>query len=256
MGISGGTYRLTENTYIDFPETPQSLYMTGYSESVNDVLKLVHEGGHLIHAKLMSEHRIIPSYASVSEFMFEAFVLLNELLVLDEFKNQNITIEGKRYYTKAFLDKLALEVFQSVEEGFFEEGLYERVANHTIKTSTDINNLYTGVKIKYGPFFLNEPFRNSEWIGKRLVFDDPLYNINYLQAMLLAIKFYTMSHEDPTGFALKYKALLQNGFDASASNSLERFVAIKVDNDALLESNLNLMKEKTTEFSKLNAFND
>jgi oligoendopeptidase F len=66
---------------------------------------------------------------------------------------------------------------------------------------------------KYDIFFPQEPERKSEWIQRRLFFEDPLYNINYLYAILVACKFYDIAHRDPQKFADNYNKLLRNGFN-------------------------------------------
>jgi oligoendopeptidase F len=104
---------------------------------------------------------------------------------------------------------------------------------------------------KYDIYFAGEPQRRSEWINKRLVFDDPLYNVNYLYAILVSCKLYAMVHQDPTGFTAKYTALLKNGFDAPANDLFKKFMGFNLDNEALLNSTLQLMQNKTNLLKEL-----
>ncbi|MFL9484802.1 M3 family metallopeptidase [Chitinophagaceae bacterium LWZ2-11] len=251
LEIGPGTNRVTENTSIGYPGVPVSLYMKSYNGALGDVLRLSHEGGHAIHQKLMSDGKIVPSYASGPEFLFEAYAMLNELLVLDELQKQAVTIQGKAYFTKQFLDKLSFEIFTSAQEGAFEQGLYDGVAKGKINTEKEVDSLYASIMKSYDSFFINEPERHSEWINKRLLFDDPLYNVNYLYAILVTCKLYEMLHDNPAAFAGKYNALLSNGFDAPAADLLKKFMGFGLDNQALLNGALQIMKDKTDALKQL-----
>lgn len=246
MEIAGGTgSRVNEYTSIGYAGVPVSLYMRTYNGTLSSLLTLSHEGGHAIHQKLMNSQLLIPAYASGPNFLFEAFAMLNELLVLDKLQAGAKDIQGKAYYTQQFLNILSLEIFTAAEEGLFEQKLYDGVANGKIETKEDIDSLYAAVMGDYDLFFPKEPERKSEWINKRLFFDDPIYYVNYLYAMLVACKLYDQLNEEPKKFTSRYLALLKNGFDAPATVLLEKFMGFKLDNNALLKSTLRLMQGKT-----------
>lgn len=247
LDIAAGPDRVNENTSVGYPGAPVTLYMKSYSGGVGEVLRLSHEGGHAIHMQLMSEAGIVPCYASGPGFLFEAYAMLNELLVLDELQQQATTAKAKAFYTKAFLDKLSLEIFTAAEEGSFEQGLYDGVAAGRIHDRRDVDSLYAGIMGHYDLFFQAEPERRSEWINKRLVFDDPLYNVNYLYAMLLTCRLYEQAHRDPADFGRRYAALLRNGFNAPADKLIRKFMGFGLDNQALLRSALELMQQRTIE---------
>lgn len=243
LDIADGPNRVTENTTVGYPGTPVSLYMKTYNGSLNDVLRLSHEGGHAIHQKFMDKLPV-RSYATGPSFMFEAFAMLNELLLLDELEAAAANNNDKAYYTRQFLNTLAHELFTSAEEGTFEQQLYDGVARQQIKDRKDVDSLYTGIMNRYDLFFPNEPERKSEWINKRLLFDDPLYNINYLYAMLVTCKLYQQLHHDPEKFKLQYANLLKGGFDDNAETLLMRTMGFKLDHQVLLTSALDLMTSK------------
>ncbi len=245
LEIADGPNRVTEFTGIGYFGVPIGLYMKSYDGGLKSTMTLAHEGGHAIHKQLMSNHAVVPSYSSGPNFLFEAYAMFNELLMMDELQKQATTTAGKAYFTKQFLDKLSLEVFTSAQEGVFEQGLYDGVSTDKINTRQDIDSLYAGIMNQYDIYFANEPQRRSEWINKRLVFDDPLYNVNYLYAILVSCKLYNMQHADPKGFAIKYTALLSNGFDAPAEDLLKKYMGFGLDNDALLNGTLQIMKDKT-----------
>ncbi|WP_162842670.1 M3 family metallopeptidase [Mucilaginibacter pineti] len=247
LDIAAGPNRITENTSVGYPGVPTTLYMKSYQGMLGDILRLSHEGGHAIHAQMMSEHLSVPSYSSGPGFLFEAYAMLNELLVLDALKKQAATTEAKAFYTKALLDKLSLEIFTAAEEGSFEQALYDGTAAGRVRDRKDVDSLYSGIMQQYDLFFTSEPERKSEWINKRLLFDDPLYNINYLYAMLLSCRLYQQAHDDPADFARRYGELLKNGFDASANDLIKKYMDFGLENESLLQSTIMLMQAQTDE---------
>ncbi|MCJ8209094.1 M3 family metallopeptidase [Mucilaginibacter sp. RS28] len=251
LDIAGGPNRVTEFTSVGFPGVPESLYMRSYNGTIREISRLAHEGGHATHEQLMSDHLSVPSYKNGPSFLFEAYAIFNELLLMDELEKRAPTPAGKAYFTKMFLDKLSLELFTSAEEGAFEQGLYEGVVAGTINDRRGVDSLYAGIMNKYDRYFASEPERRSEWINKRLLYDDPIYNVNYLYAMLVSCKLYTMAHEDQKNFARKYAALLKNGFDAPADALLQKFMDFKLNHTDLLNGALKLMKDKTLQLQKI-----
>lgn len=253
LEIAGGKNRLTENTSVGFPGVPVSLYMTGYNGETRSTLVLIHEGGHAIHQQLMTEGTTVPSYSAGPAFLNEAFAMFNELLLLDEWTKSNENVAAKAFYTQSFASYLATEIFTSAEEGAFEQAVYDGVANGTVYTWQDVDSVYGQVMKQYDYFFADEPIRHCEWINKRLLFDDPVYNITYLYAVLVACKLYDMVHVDPADFAVRYTALLKNGFDAPAATLLKKFMGFGLDREALLNAALDLMRKKTAALQSLYA---
>jgi oligoendopeptidase F len=251
LDITGGPNRVTEYTSRGYPGIPTTLYMKSFNGDIVSIKTLIHEGGHAVHRQLMSDNYIVPTYSSGPNFLFESFAMFNELLLFDELKNKSSTNSAKAFYTKQFTDKLAFELFTSAEEGSFEQGIYDGVSNGKIHNMYDIDSLYAGIMNKYDLFFKNEPERHGEWINKRLLYDDPIYNVNYLYAILVTCKLYELVHLDPQNFSIRYSALLRNGFDASADDLLKKFMGFSLDRKDLIEGALRLMKQKTSELNEL-----
>lgn len=253
MEIAGGPNRVNENTSVGFIGVPESLYMKNYNGTLGDVSRLIHEGGHAIHEQLMSDNQIVPTYKYGPGIMYEAYAMFNELLLLDALEKQEKTNAGKAFYTKQFLDKLSHEIFTSAEEGAFEQGLYDGVTSGSIKTREDVDKLYAGIMNKHDSYFSAEPMRKSEWISKRLMFDDPLYNVNYLYAILISCKLYQQQQAEPKAFAAKYTTLLKHGFDAPADDLLKKFMGFSLDSSSLLKDALGLMRDRTGKLEGLYA---
>lgn len=251
LDIASGPNRVNENTAVAYPGVPTTLYMRSYKGTLSDVLRLIHEGGHGIHGQLMSDRKIPTANASGPGFLNETYAMLNELLLLDELEKHAKTPAAEIYYTQQFLTLLTREIFASAEEGAFEQGLYDGVANGTIKERKDIDSLYVGTMKPYDLFFDAEPERKSEWMDKRLVFDDPLYNVNYLYAILVTCQLYQQAHDAPKKFALNYRSLLENGFPAPADVLLKKNMGINNDIQTMLSSTLDLFKSKKLKLEKL-----
>ena len=145
----------------------------------------------------------------------------------------------KIFYTKQFLTLLCIG-----RRGAFEQGLYDGVAVGKIKHREDIDSLYTATMKPYDLFFEAEPERKIEWLDKRLVFDDPLYNVNYLYAILVTCQLYQQAHIDPKKFAVNYRNLLENGYPAPANILLKKYMGINYDNRTLLSGTLDLFSAK------------
>ncbi|MBZ4189400.1 M3 family metallopeptidase [Niabella beijingensis] len=251
LEIGPGLNRVRDNTSVGYPQVPVSLYMRSYNGSLTALQILIHEGGHALHTLLKGNQLSVPAYSYGPNFLSEAYAMLNELLLLDYLQQQAPSIESKAFFAKQFLDKLAFEIFTSAQEGTFEQGLYEGVADGTITNSKDIDSLYSSIMIQYDSSFNYEPNRSIEWIQKRLVFYDPLYNVTYLYAMLVSCKLFTMLQADPDKTAIRYISMLKNGFDAPAETLLKQFMRFGLDKESLLNSAFQVMRNKSAELKKM-----
>lgn len=231
--------------------TPIGLFMQNFDGGFHNTSTLIHEGGHAIHRQLMSENKVIPSYFSGQNFISEAYAMLNELLLLDELEKRAKTRSEKAYFTRLFIDKLSHEIFTSAEEGAFEQGLYDGVSKGNINGLEDINSLYSGIMKQNDLFYANEPERKTEWIAKDLVYDDPLYNVNYLFAMLVTCKLYQLHISNPQNFAQNYTALLRSGFNQPVKELLKQHMGFDLNYNKLLNEALELMRNKITELKQL-----
>jgi len=244
LEIAGGNNRAGGGTSISYPQVPTSFYMKRFNGDLQSMLTMIHEGGHAIHRKLMGESLSVPTYASGPHFLFESFAIFNELLLFDRLIDSAKTIQAKSYYTKRLTDFLAHEIFTSAEEASFEHALNDNVATGKVSNGNDIDDIYSGIMNKYDVFFQQEPERHSEWIQRSLFFEDPLYNVNYLYAILVACKFYNIAHHNPQLFAKNYNALLRNGFDDSADHLLKKYMGFNLGHQDLLNGAIELMNKE------------
>jgi oligoendopeptidase F len=90
---------------------------------------------------------------------------------------------------------------------------------------------------------------SREWMRKRLLFDDPLYLVNYLYAAVVAVALYDRAHTD-LDFASKFEALLRSGFDAEPQAILAR-MGIRLDDPSLVKAAARLLQTRTDELQQL-----
>ncbi|MGB8683536.1 MAG: hypothetical protein WCD12_11695 [Candidatus Binatus sp.] len=141
-------------------------------------------------------------------------------------------------------------MFTSAEEGTLEQGLYDGVAAGTIRNADDIDKLNGEILTHYELFAPREPLLRLNWMGKRLLFRDPLYLVSYLYAGLVACKLYEMSEADPKEFAKRYAALLREGFDAPANDLIRKNMGFSLDGDSLLDGALKFVEAQTSQLQE------
>jgi oligoendopeptidase F len=76
------------------------------------------------------------------------------------------------------------------------------------------------------------------------MYEDPLYNVNYVYGGLLALKYYQLYSRDREAFVPRYIALLKNGFDAPPAALLKKFLDIDLFDSSLLTDDLNLLDHR------------
>jgi oligoendopeptidase F len=247
LDLAGGANRYRGGFSLGFPGVPAMLYVGGFDGGFAKISVVIHEGGHAVQRKLMGEAS--PYYANVPKSLAEAFALLNELLLIDRLEADASSPEERLFYQEKFLDKLAHEVFTSAEEGAFEQALYDGVAAGKVATADDLDRLNGDILVRYDIFAEREPALRANWMKKDLLYEDPLYLINYLYAALVACKLYDLAHADPADFPRRYLALLQEGYDAPADTLLRRTLGFGLDPAQLLDGALRLMRERTAKLA-------
>jgi oligoendopeptidase F len=78
---------------------------------------------------------------------------------------------------------------------------------------------------------------------KALVF----YDLNYVYASLLALDYYALYKQDPTGFPARYAALMEHGFDATPPELLKKYLGIDFEGRKLVADALRVLQGKMGE---------
>ena len=251
LDLSGGAHRANTGTSIDAYDAPTALYVTSYTGTLSNLGVIAHEGGHAIHRELMNVGDT-PVYQRIGPHdLSEGYAIFNEWLLLDHAADVAPTPAEHARALEALLSSVAIEIFISAEETTFERNLYASAAGHALLDRAEIDDIYRKSIAPYEYWPMEDVGTSRSWMRKSLLFQDPLYLVNYLYASLVAFGLYDRAHNDPA-FAGKYEALLQRGFDAEP-NVLLATVGIKLDDPALIKRAVAWFKAKTGELRALYA---
>jgi oligoendopeptidase F len=232
---------------VGFAGSTSGVYYGGYDGRTHAVRAVAHESGHAVHRQFMNEHQPIAAYNRGPSFMFESFAIFNELLFLDGMYRSAPNQRVRAYYLNYFLDDATFQVFGSAEETDLEASIYRGIDNGSIRTFADLEALSKNVFAKYDPRSVNDPATPLYWAADRLYFTDPLYDVNYLYAGLLALTYFQMYERDPQAFAPRYVALLKNGFNDSPAALLQRFLSIDLTDERGLVTNAASVIDRRTQ---------
>jgi oligoendopeptidase F len=217
---------------LGFTGVDSAVYYGSFSGSVDAVRALAHESGHAVHREFMSRAQPIAAYNRGPSFMFESFAIFNELLLLDHLYETAPDDRQRGYYLDDFLDDATFQVFGSAEETELESAIYRGAADGTIRTAADLNALALKVFAQYDPSASTDPATALYWARDRLFFTDALYDVNYLYAGLLALRYFSDYERDPATFSKRYVALLKNGFTDTPAALEARFLGIDLRDEA------------------------
>ncbi|MGH8213231.1 MAG: M3 family metallopeptidase [Rhodanobacteraceae bacterium] len=247
--------RVDDGFSVGGPGMQSALYVQTYQGYLGDSRRIIHEGGHAIHQQLMTDAGVSPFYLIESgpSWMSEAFAILNEFLLYDHFYRSSSEPAAKAYYLDALLNDMTFQVFGSAEEGTLEQSIYDGTAAGKIGTAADLDALTLATLDKFEPARANEPGRAHLWATKRLMYEDPLYLVNYLYAGLLATRMYEMALRDPADFRKRYLALLGGGFHAPPQQLLAEFFGHPVDWPQLVNADIGTIDARVGELERLYA---
>jgi oligoendopeptidase F len=232
---------------LGFKGTQSAVFVGGpFAGTPNDVRKLAHEAGHAIHRQFMNAGQPIPTYNSGPTFLFESFAIFNELLLWDYRRASATTPQARAYYLKQFLDDATFQIYGSAAETDLEAQIYAGTADRSLKTAADLNALTLRVFARYDPLQAAEPAVASYWARDELFFTDPLYDVSYLYAGLLALNYFERFETDRGGFAKAYVALLKNGFDDTPGALEHRFLHIDLNDERGLSATADRLIEQRT----------
>ena len=242
---------------VGFAGTESAVYYGGYDGSVNSARALAHESGHAVHRQFMNLNQPIAAYNRGPNFMFESFAILNELLFLDHLYRAAPNDEQRAFYLNLFLKDATFQVWGSAEETDLESAIYRGVEGGTLLNAADLNALTTKTFAAYDPTEAKAADAAFYWARDRLFFTDPLYDVNYLYAGLLALQYFADLQAHPETFPLRYVGLLKNGFNDTPAALEMKFLGIDLSNEAGLVANAaGLIGARTDLLAKLYSNGD
>ena len=249
LDLSGGAHRARTGTSIAVYDAPVALYFEGYDGSLKSLSTIAHEGGHAIHRELMNASGL-PLYERTGpHYLFEGFAIFNELLLLDHAAKIATTPAQQEYALERLLWKLSAELFMSAEETAFERSLYTEAGGHALLDQAHIDLIYRQSISPYESWPMSDVGTSRGWMRKSLLFEDPLYLVNYLYAAMVAVALFDRAASDPN-FAAKYEALLSRGFDAEPQTLLAS-MQIRLDDPEVVKAAAKLLQAKTEELQHL-----
>jgi len=237
--------RVNDAFSIEAPGVPTGLFLGQWKPTLKAASVVAHEGGHALHSQLMNEHGVSPFYNHGTSWMQEGVAILNEMLFYEYLYRHADSPAAKAYYLQAQLDEMTFEIFTSAEEAQLEAGIYDGVVAGKIHGASDMDKLTLEITRRFEIWPSVDPELSHAWIGKRLMFEDPLYLANYLYAGLWATKMFDMATRDPADFQKRYAALMAEGFDASPKVLLQHFFGRDLTPDQLVGDASGVVQRKT-----------
>jgi oligoendopeptidase F len=243
--------RVDDNFSIAAPGVPPGLFLGEWNSDLKGASVVAHEGGHALHSELMNAHGVSPFYNHGPSWMHESIAILNEMLFYEYLYKHAADAPTRAYYLQAQLDEMTFEIFTSAEEAQLEEGIYDGVIAGKIRKAADLDALTLATTSRFEIWPGIDPELKHAWIGKRLMFQDPLYLANYLYAGLLATKMFAMATSDPGDFQKRYEAMMASGFDAPPKELLKRFFGRELSLSDLVDADMDVIRDKTSALGRI-----
>ena len=223
---------------IGGPGSTSILFFGRYDGTFKDLSVIAHEGGHAAHRQLMNDNHVTPSYDHGPHFLFESFAEFNELVLADYMADHAAQPELQRYYREQWMDIKGLDALYGAQDALLEQAIYDGVAAGTVRNADDLDHLTVKIDSQFSQFPASTPELRNRWAMVSLMYEDPLYDVNYVYGGLLALKYYHLYTTRHDWFVPRYVALLKNGFDAPPAELLKRFLEIDLSGAGLLEDGL------------------
>ncbi len=223
------------------PGATPVLFYGRYDGTFKDLSVIAHEGGHATHRALMNANGVLPCYQHGPNFLFESFAEFNELLLADYMAEHASTPELRPYYRERWMNIKGLDAFYGAQDALLEQAIYDGVSAGTVRNADDVDRLTLKVDSQFSQFPSSAPELRVRWTMVSLMFEDPLYDVNYVYGGLLALKYFQLYSGRRDWFVPRYIALLKNGFDQTPGELLNRFLGINLSGPGLLNDNLELL---------------
>jgi oligoendopeptidase F len=246
--LPGGTSGRYQGGFaIGFPGSTSILFFGRYDGSFKGLSVIAHEGGHATHRSLMYAHDVTPLHADGPSFLFESFAVFNELMLADYMAEHSSDLHLQRYYREQWMSIKGLDAFYGAQDALLEQQIYDAVSAGSIRGADDLDKVTQSVDGQFSIFATSTPELRNRWVAVSLMYEDPLYDVNYVYGALLALKYYQLYGTNREDFVPRYIALLKNGFDAPPAALLKQFLNIDLTDPSLLTDDLNLLNKRLSE---------
>ena len=251
LDIVPGDNRLSAGGGVGFPGIPNVFYSNGYTGYYKDVSILAHEGGHVVHFQMMGNNHVKPAYGSGPSYFSESFSIFNELVLADYLYNHETDPARKLFYLEQFFEVKGMEIFHAAHDAALEQAIYDAVEQDSINGADDLDSLTFRIDSQYSIWTSKNPELKEQWMTNRLMYEDPLYLINYMYGGLLSLKYFEMFKDNPTEFRDRYIALMRNGFDDTPEHLLKTFLNIDFEDPNMLPNALRILDGKLNDLKSL-----
>jgi oligoendopeptidase F len=229
---------------IGFLGSASMLFFGRYDGTFKDLSVIAHEGGHAVHRTLMNAHGVTPVYAFGPNFLSESFAAFNELLLADYMAQHATDPRLQRYFREQWMSIKGLDALYGAQDAMLEQQIYDGVSAGSIRRADDLNKVTESVDSQFSIFPASTPELRNRWTMVSLMYEDPLYDVNYVYGGLLALKYFQLYSRDRDSFVPRYIALLKNGFDAPPAVLLKKFLDIDLLDSSLLTDDLHVLDER------------
>jgi oligoendopeptidase F len=250
MDIVPGEHRRRSNFSKGFIGTDSVFFSSGFTGTYNDVRVLMHESTHAIQRQLMTENRVLPSYAEGPHWVFEGIAIVNELLLPDFLATREADSMRKTYFLEQFLDGKGTAMFSVAPEAVLEQEIYDGVAAGRIQGPNDVDALTRQVFTRFSIWPDRVDLLRGDWMTIPLMYDDPFYDLNYVMGSYFALAVYDRLRRDPEQFAPRFVAMMKNGFDAQPRDLLRRFLDIDLDDPRTEDGVFRIIEGKVRELEE------
>ena len=240
----GAPNRYAGGFSIGFTGGTSMLFFGRYDGTFKDLSVMAHEGGHAAHRSLMTDHGVQPLYAEGASWLFESFAAFNELVLADYLAEHSADPRLKRYYLEQWMRIKGLDAFYGAQDALLEQQIYDGVSAGGVRGADDLDSLTRQVDERFSVFAATTPELANRWATVSLMFEDPLYDVNYVYGGLLALKYYQLYSADREQFVPRYLALLKHGFDQAPAALLKRFLNIDLSDAGLVNDGLSLLNRR------------
>jgi oligoendopeptidase F len=195
----------------------------------------------------MSSQGVTPFYAHGPSYLFESFAIFNELVLADHLAKHAQDPRLKHYYLEQWMHIKGLDAFSGADDALLEQNIYDGVVAGKIRSADDLDRITMEVDGQFSDFPRTTPELRNRWMTVSLMYEDPLYDINYVYGGLLALKYFQLYSDRPEWFLPRYLAFLKNGFDDAPQALLRRFLDIDLSGPALLDDDIRLLNRRLDE---------
>ncbi len=251
VDLASGPKRLPiTGTASAYPIGTSIIFGREYSGSLLDAIIMAHEAGHAIQAQLMfrsdrPSERVPMIYSNGPGFFTESFGRFQEMLFLEQLaaKTQDVSLRAKILVA---LDARLLAVFAAAEEAAIEWRIHDEVSKGPLISADRLDEVTAQEGMRFTNSYEESPERRGLWMVAESYYQAPLHKMDDLYSSLLAARYYRAHQADPDGFATKYLALLQGGYDARPAELLRDRVGIDIEDPVFVRGVLSWLMDRVS----------